>query len=179
MGVTTGGTRARTRLPRSPATWRRRAIAEMTRSRAATLRLLDGMPAEALRRPRTQGAWSIKDVLAHIAGWEAEGARRLELIRRGRGDRLRFYDSRAEVDRANARMVRTARRTPLAQVLRRLARARARLILALRQLAPRALADPAHELPVVTWLREFAWTHEAAHRREIRAWWRGQRGPRS
>jgi len=30
---------------------------------------------------------------------------------------------------------------------------------------------------VVAWLREFAWTHEAAHRRESRAWWRAHRAP--
>jgi hypothetical protein len=146
----------------------------MTRSRAATLRLLGSLPEEAIRRPRTQGAWSIHDVLAHIAAWEDEGARRLEAIGRGRGDRIRFYDTMAEVDRVNTRVVRAARRTSLPRVLRGLARARARLEQALWRLPPRALGDPGHQLPVVAWLREFAWTHEAGHRREIRAWWRAQ-----
>jgi hypothetical protein len=165
---------ARMRIPRSLAAWRRQATARMSRSRAATLRLLGAIPEEAIRRPRTQGAWSIQDVLAHIAAWEDEGARRLEAIGRGRGHRIRFYDTMAEVDRVNARVVRAARRLSLAVVLRRLARARARLLRALARLQPRALADPAHELPVVVWLREFAWTHEADHRREIGAWRRSR-----
>ncbi len=163
------------RSPSSLAAWRRQALERMRRSRAATLALLARLPEDAVRRPRTQGAWSIKDILAHIAAWEEEGARRLELIARGRGARIRFYDTMAEVDRFNARAVAAARRTPLPALLRRLERARARLVRALRRLPPRALADPAHELPVVVWLRQFAWTHERAHRGEIRAWWRSRR----
>jgi hypothetical protein len=147
----------------------------MTRSRAATLHLLRAIPPAALRRPGTQGAWCILDVLAHIAAWEAEGARRLGLIARGRGDRIRFYDTMPEVDRFNARAVRAARRLGPTAGLRRLGAARTRLLTALRRVPARALADPRHALPVVAWLREFAWTHEANHRQEIRRWWREQR----
>jgi len=161
--------------PRSLAAWRRDAIGRMTRSRAQTLALVARLPEEAIRRPRTQGAWSIQDVLAHLAAWEAEGTRRLRLIARGRGDRIRFYDTRPEVDRFNARAVAVARRTSLAALLRTLARTRARLVGALRGLPSRALADPTHQLPVCVWLREFAWTHEEAHRDAIRAWWGAHR----
>lgn len=147
----------------------------MDRSRAATLRLLARIPEEAVLRPRALGDWSIKDALAHIAAWEEEGTRRLALIARGRGDRIVWYDTMAEVDRFNAAAVRAARRLSLPATLRRLARARAALVSALKRLPPRALADPAHDLPVTTWLREFAWTHETAHRQEIREWWRRQR----
>lgn len=148
------------------------------RSRAAMLRLLTQIPAEAILRPRTQGNWSVKDVLAHIAAWEEEGTRRLALIARGRGDRIVWYDTMAEVNRFNARAVRAARRMSLTATLRRLAQARAVLVRALKRLPPHALADPAHDLPVTTWLREFAWTHETGHRGEIREWWRGQRAGR-
>ena len=155
--------------------WKRRAIARMKRSRAATLTLLGRLPEEAVLRPRTQGEWSIKDVLAHIAAWEEEGAERMRLIARGRADRVHFFDDMAEADRYNARAVRAARRTSLPVMQRRLARARTALVAALRALPPDALRDPAHRYPVVTWLPEFAWTHEEAHAREIRAWWRSAR----
>ncbi|MGH7321446.1 MAG: DinB family protein [Candidatus Rokuibacteriota bacterium] len=150
----------------------------MTRSRAATLALLARLPEDAIRRPRTQDAWSIADVLAHIAAWEEEGARRLDLIARGHGDRIHFYDTMPEADRFNARAVAAARRLRLPALLARLGRTRARLVAALRRLPPRALVDPTHDLPAVVWLREFAWTHEAAHRREIQAWWRAHRTER-
>jgi uncharacterized damage-inducible protein DinB len=149
----------------------------MARSRAATDALLARLPEAALRRSRTQGRWSIQDVLVHIAAWEEEGARRLALIARGRGDRIVWYDTMVEVDRYNVRAVRAARRAALASVRRRLERARARLVAALRRLPPGSLADPGHALPVTRWLPEFAWTHERAHRREIRAWWQAARRP--
>jgi hypothetical protein len=147
----------------------------MTRSRAETLALVRRIPATALRQPRTQSAWSVRDVLVHIAAWEAEGARRLALVARGRGERIVWYDTTAELDAFNARVVRAARRLGPGAVLRRLAAARARLLRGLRRLSAAALADPAHALPVTRWLREFAWTHEGAHRREIRAWARTRR----
>ncbi|HEY7142177.1 MAG TPA: DinB family protein [Methylomirabilota bacterium] len=145
----------------------------MTRSRAATLTLVRRIPAAMLRRPRTHGAWSIRDVLVHIAAWEAEGARRLALIARGRGDRIVWYDTTAELDAFNARVVRASRGLSVRAVLGRLAAVRARLVAELRRLPPSALGDPAHALPVTRWLREFAWTHETEHRRAIRA---GRRG---
>lgn len=154
----------------------------MGRSRTATLALLRRLPETLIQEPHTQGIWSIQDVLVHVAAWEAEGARRLELIGCGRADGLVFYDTMPEVDAFNARAVRAARATSLRGVRVRLARARTRLVDALRRLPPEALADPAHDLPVTRWLREFAWTHEGAHRREIQAWWRargraGRRAP--
>jgi len=152
------------------AAWRQHAVRQMTDSRTRTLALVGRIPSDALRQPRTQGAWSIRDVLVHIAAWEAEGARRLALIARGRGDRIVWYDTAAELDAFNARVVSAARRMSGAAILRRLAATRARLVRALRRLPPSALDDPRHALPVTRWLREFAWTHEAAHRRAIRAW---------
>ena len=164
--------------PAALAAWRRRAIRRMTRSRAETLALVRGMPADALRRTRTQAAWSVRDVLVHIAAWEAEGARRLALVARGRGDRIVWYDTPAELDAFNARVIRAGRRLDLQGVLRRLAAARARLLRGLRRLPATALADPAHALPVTRWLREFAWTHEGEHRRKVRAWARTAAGGR-
>ena len=152
------------------AAWRQHAVRQMTHSRARTLALVGRIPPDALRQPRTQSAWSIRDVLVHIAAWEAEGTRRLELIARGRGDRIVWYDTAAELDTFNARVVRAARRLGDSAILRRLAATRARLVRALRRLPPSALDDPRHALPVTRWLREFAWTHETAHRRAIRAW---------
>lgn len=164
----------------SLAAWRRAAISRMERSRRRTLALLSAMPEPEVLRPRTQGLWSIKDVLAHFAAWEEEGVRRLALVVRGRGDRIHFYEDMREADRFNARAIRAARPLSLAALRRRAARVRRQLIGALRRLPPEALRDPAHEVPVVGWLPEFAWTHEQGHRVAIRAWWaraRRRRGP--
>ncbi len=155
--------------------WRSEAIRRMERSRQSTLRFLEQVPeAEVLRR-RTQGKWSFKDVLAHIAAWEEEGARRLTLIARGRGDQVVFYNDMRLVDRFNARAVGAARRLSLAALYQRLARSRRNLIDALRKVPSAALNDPSHEYPVVAWLPEFAWTHEQHHLQRIQTWWRERR----
>ena len=157
------------------AAWKRQALARMQRTRAATLALLRRVPDEEIRRARTQGAWSVKDVLVHIGAWEEEGARRLDLIRRGRGDRVHFYDDITDADRFNARVVAGAARLSTRATLGRLQRARRRLVESLRRLPVSALRDPSHRYPVVGWLPEFAWTHERDHLAEIKAWWAARR----
>ena len=172
-----GGAAMSRRVPagRLPA-WRERAVQRMTRSRDATLRFLAGVPEPELLRPRTQGSWSVKDVLAHIAAWEEEAIRRFALIVRGRGERIFFYDADPRaVDRFNARAVAAAGHFTLGGVLRRLHRVRTRLIERLRRLPAASLRDPAHRHPVTAWLPEYAWTHERDHLRRMRGWWRGQR----
>ena len=160
----------RTRSPRSLAAWRRRFVERINRSRRATLALVAQLPGELVTRPQSQGAWSVKDLLAHIAAWEEEASRRLRLIARGHPERVVWYETTAAIDRYNARAVRAARTISLPRLLTRLARARAGLVGALRRLPPRALADPTHVRPVTVWLEEFAFTHERGHRREVRAW---------
>jgi hypothetical protein len=153
--------------------WRNAAIERMTRSRKTTLRLIARLPERELLRPRTQGRWSVKDVLAHFAAWEEEAVRRFGLISRGRGGRIFFYDADPKaVDRFNARAVTAARPLSLRGVLRRLTRVRQRLIERLRRLPPTSLRDPGHKYPVTAWLPEYAWTHERQHRRRLRGWWR-------
>jgi hypothetical protein len=146
----------------------------MTRSREATLKFLARLPEEEIWRPRTQGQWSIKDVLAHIVAWEEEAGRRLELIARGRGDRLVFYDDRREADRFNARAVATARPMSLSALWRRMARVRQKLITQLLDLPPTSLHHPSHRYPVTAWLPQFCWTRERDHLRRIRHWWKAR-----
>ncbi len=42
--------------------------------------LLDAIPAELRERPGACGVWSVRELVAHCAGWEWEAARRLRLI---------------------------------------------------------------------------------------------------
>jgi hypothetical protein len=147
----------------------------MERSRNATLTFLSRLPEREILRARTQGSWSIKDILAHFVAWEAEGTRRLRLIARHQGHRIHFYNDMREADRFNAKAVRNARALSYPALLRHAARMRQRLIEALRGIPPRALKDPSHKFTVVKWLPEFAWTHERAHLKEMRSWWKSKK----
>jgi DinB superfamily len=126
-------------------------------------------------RPRTQDRWSIKDILGHLLACDEETVRRLQLIARGRADRIHWFRDMADADRFNARSVARTRRLGLGAILRRMRAARADLIEALERLPAEALRDPSHEYTVVQWLPEPGWTHEQDHVNELRAWWRGQR----
>jgi hypothetical protein len=101
--------------------------------------------------------------------------RRLQLIARGRGDRIKWFESMAYADRFNAREVRRVRRYGLATVLRRMARVRADLIKRFQRLPAAALHDPSHAYTVVSWLPVPGWTHERDHVNEVRHWWRERR----
>ena len=147
----------------------------MAQTRAASLRFLGRLPRRVLLQPRTQGRWSLKDTFAHFVAWEEEGLQRLKLIEGGRGDRLLFYDTMRQADLFNARAVRRARRWSWPALLGRAARVRARLVKAVKRLAPADLANPSHRYPVTAWLPEFAWTHERSHLARMREWRRKEK----
>src|SRR3989454_2267586 len=88
---------------RSLAAWRRQAVQRMGATRRATLAFLARLPEREILRPRTQDRWSVKDVLAHLLSCDEETIRRFRLIGRGRGNRIHWFESVADIDRFNAR----------------------------------------------------------------------------
>lgn len=159
----------------SLARWRRQAIGRMKTTRGATLALVARLPESEVLRPRTQGRWSVKDMLAHFLSCDEETIRRFHLIARGRADRIHWFESMADADRFNARSVARLRRVGLRPLLRRMARAHAELVESLQRLPLRSLHDPSHAYPMVDWLPAPGWSHERDHMSEVRAWWRQRR----
>jgi DinB superfamily len=164
------------RRPASLASWRRDAARRMTTSRRATLDFVARLPADEMRRARTIGDWSVKDVLGHLLACDEETAKRFALIARGRGDRIHWFESMAYADRFNARTVARLRRVGLRAVLGRLRRTRADMVRRFRRLPAASLHDPSHAYPVTQWLPAPGWSHERDHLDEIKAWWRRQKG---
>jgi uncharacterized damage-inducible protein DinB len=154
--------------------WRRQAVRRIAASRRATLAFVAGLPVRETLRPRTQDRWSIKDVLAHLLACDEETVRRFQLIARGHGDRILWFESMAHADRFNAKSVARSRRLSLRTLLRRRERVGARLITGLERLPAAALRDPSHEYTVVQWLPAPGWTHEQEHLSEVKAWWRAE-----
>ena len=157
------------------AKWRRDAVRRLVASRRETLAVLARLPEAEILRPRTQDAWSVKDVLGHLLACDEETVRRFALIARGHADRIHWFESMAYADRFNARTVARARRHSLPTVLRRMQRARADLVRRFRRLPTESLHDPSHAYPVTEWLPAPGWSHERDHVGEIRAWWTRQR----
>jgi hypothetical protein len=161
---------------RSLAQWQREAVRQMRSSRRETLEFAAALPPRELRRPRTVDRWSAHDILAHLLACDEETERRFRLIARGQGERIHWFESMADADRFNARTVAALRRLGPAVLLRRLERARARLVDLFERLPVSALRDPAHAYPVVDWLPAPGWSHERDHLSEIKSWWERQAG---
>ena len=158
-------------LPR----WRRDAIRRMRATRKATLAFVAGLPEAEIARPRTQGAWSVKDMLAHFLSCDEETVRRFALIARNQADRIQWFESLAYADRFNAREVARLKRVGARALLRRMARVHADLVDRFERLPIAALDDRSHAYPMVEWLPAPGWSHERDHVSEAKAWWRGER----
>lgn len=164
-----------TRGPSSLTGWRRQATRRIKTTRKATLALVARVPQPEMLEPRTQGRWSVKDVLAHLVSCDEETILRFRLIARGRADRIHWFESMADADRFNARSVTRLRRVGLRALLRRMARVHAELIESFQRLPARSLHDPTHAYTVVDWLPTPGWSHEREHIGEVRAWWQRRR----
>ena len=117
----------------------------------------------------------MKDVLGHLLSCDEETVRRLQLIERGRGDKIQWFESMDFANRFNARTVARTRRLGLRAKLRKMARVRTDLTKRFARLPTSALADPSHAYPMTEWFPVSAWSHEREHLDEMKTWWRGQR----
>jgi DNA polymerase III subunit epsilon len=121
------------------------------------LDLVDGVPPELRERPGACGHWSVREVVAHCAGWEWEAARRLRLIA---ADATR-PDAVYDVDRFNGASVAVRSRQDWARTLDELAKASSTFATAAAALPD----DPRTE----EWLRGRAADFEE-HREGLRRW---------
>src|SRR5215207_11332035 len=149
------------------------ALAELGRTRAELLAAISGLDEAALDRKGTVGNWSIKNVLAHIAAWEAWVVEALP-ARMTTGTTPRDFQQRAEdEDRFNAEEVAEREELTPDEQLMELERTRAELLDYLASLDA-AVLTRAH--PWDTWagtlpeyVLEALRDHEAEHVEVLRA----------
>jgi hypothetical protein len=86
------------------------------------------------------GAWSVKDLLGHIAYWAQEAARNTELVKAGRQDRIVRPASSKAIDRWNAREQRLRAGRSLAELRYELEESHQRALAALAGLPDEKLS---------------------------------------
>jgi uncharacterized damage-inducible protein DinB len=150
--------------------WKSKAIRNMNRTRISTLQFLKPLQLKLIRKPKTQGKWSIQDVMVHIFAWEQHGYRRLQLIQKGKADQLNLYDGVAAENRYNARAVSRYRKVAWKTVLKDAETIRTRFIQALMELPEKEIHNVKHQTPVSVWVPDYAWTHEKEHFERIKKW---------
>lgn len=80
-----------------------------------------------LLEPGVTGAWSVRDILAHVTTWEEEALKHLPLILQG-GTPPRYSVQHGGIDAFNARMTEAKRSLSLSEVRAQLAATHDRLV---------------------------------------------------
>ena len=125
-----------------------------------------GLPEAGLLEAGVTGAWSVRDIIAHVTWWEEESLRHLPLVREGRRP-PRYSVSYGGIDAFNALMTERRRPLSLAEVLCQQAEVHARLVAYVREAPAELLAT---ETRFRRRLRLDTDGHYPKHAAAIRAW---------
>jgi hypothetical protein len=131
-----------------------------------------GLSDAELLAPGVAGAWSVRDVVAHVTWWEEEALRHLPLVREG-GRPPRYSVTYGGIDAFNALMTEQRRDLSLADVLRQRDEVHRRLVEYVRT-APEELYR--RETRFRRRLRLDTYGHYPIHARAIREWRRRRSG---
>jgi hypothetical protein len=125
-----------------------------------------GLSDAQLLEPGVTGAWSVRDILAHVTTWEEEALEHLPLILKG-GTPPRYSARYGGIDAFNARMTEQKRHLSLPQIFAQLAATHGRLVDFVQQV-------PEHQLVGETRfrhrLRLDTYRHYPLHAEAIREW---------
>lgn len=125
-----------------------------------------GLSQAELEAPNAAGAWSVKEILAHVTTWEEEALKNLPLILEGKRT-ARYKDQYGGIDAFNDQMTERKRGLPLEEVLRQF-EATHRQLVALLEAAP-----DSEFLTETRFRRRIRWdtySHYPHHEAVIRAW---------
>jgi hypothetical protein len=125
-----------------------------------------GLSDAELLEPDVTGAWSIKDIIAHVTWWEEEALKHLPLILAG-GRPPRYSVTYGGIDAFNARMTEQRKNLSLAEVLRQQDEVHGRLV-AFIENTPDDQASG--ETRFRRRLRLDTYGHYPKHTRAVRAW---------
>ncbi|HEX5386193.1 MAG TPA: DinB family protein [Gemmatimonadales bacterium] len=141
-------------------------LARLARAWAELEQSYAGLPEARLLTPGVTGAWSVRDIIAHVTWWEEEALQHLPEIREGR--RPPRYSVRfGGIDAFNAMKTDALRDLPLVDVLRKRDEVHARLVDYVRGLPDDLFA---RETRFRRRLRADTYGHYPIHARAIRAW---------
>jgi hypothetical protein len=142
----------------------------MSQERAALEAALAGLSDARMLEAGVVGAWSIKDLLGHMAFWAQEAAKNTELVKAGRQGQIVRPDTSKAIDRWNAREQRLRAGRSLAEVRYELEESHQRALAALAALPEERLSL---NLDGGTFLELYAvdtYDHYREHTDHILAW---------
>lgn len=149
-------------------------LQQLEESRENFLELLEDLPDEAMLTPGVCGTWSIRDVLYHLARWEAELITLLWQAQQG-GTPSTVHFGKLTDAQINTQWQKESVGRSLARILEDFHSVRAQTLRRLEALRERDLTDPQRYAwlqgkPLFRWVLENSAEHEIEHGEQIRAW---------
>jgi len=145
---------------------RRQLLKQLDKAWVAFNESYSGLSDGQLTEPGVTGAWSVRDILAHVTTWEEEALEHLPLILKG-GTPPRYSVRYGGIDAFNARMTEQKRNLLLTEVRAQLAATHGRLVDFIQ-------SAPEHQLVGGTRfrrrLRLDTYGHYPLHAEAIRQW---------
>ena len=134
-----------------------------------------GLSETELRVPGVTGAWSVRDIIAHVTTWDEEAVVHLPSILEGRRP-PRYSVTYGGIDAFNARMTEKKKGLSLPEVLRQLDEVHGRVVAIVERAPDEALAA---ETRFRRRLRLDTYGHYPKHAAAIRRWRDGRVGERT
>jgi hypothetical protein len=136
--------------------------------------LLDQIGPERMEQPGVAGAWSVKDIVAHLTGWRRRTVGRVEAVARGEPEPPPPWPAHPQTDdEINAWMYASNYDRPVHEVLDESHQVFQQLVAAIESLSESTLVDLQHQpwmegqpLRAGTFFAHFHEEHEA----DLRAW---------
>jgi len=125
-----------------------------------------GLPESMLLQPGVAGAWSVRDVLAHVTTWEEEALKYLPIIFKGEKP-PRYSVTYGGIHAFNARMTEQKRELSLHEVLQQMNETHHRLV---DYVASVPESQFRKETPFRRRLRLDTYSHYPGHTQAIRKW---------
>jgi hypothetical protein len=147
---------------------------ELESSREKFLELIDDIQDEAFEEPGVNGAWSLKDVLAHLARWEAELVKLLWQISQGQAPTSAHF-SGISIDKLNDKWLSEMHARGMPMVLEDFHSVRNQTMRRIEDFSDEELNDEKRYRwlegrPLWTWIADDSYEHESEHSRQIKAW---------
>lgn len=139
----------------------------MDQVRASFIPLLENIPQDKYLVPESFGQWSLRDVIAHLIGWERKALERVRIIKSGSlPDAVRSED----VDVMNAEFVRSNDAQEKQELITQLEDVRAALREELQTVSEEQFMRSGEIPPMQKWLAHTTHRHEREHMEKIEQW---------
>jgi hypothetical protein len=147
---------------------------ELESSRERFLELIDDIQDDAFEEPGVNGAWSLKDVLAHLTRWEAELVKLLWQVSQGLAPTSAHF-SGISIDNLNEKWSSEMRARRLDKVLEDYHSVRNQTMRRIEDFSDRELNDENRyrwlgARPLWAWIAADSYEHEYEHFIQIKVW---------